>query len=116
MPGARRFVQVLQLLAEHPLTRVRRAVEECARADLINAEAVIERTRTLAAIEALTNNPVFPEEGSTVTPAVQVPLPDLSRFDELLLGRAGPDDCIGKTMTTMSCDVSVPGSVSVLCT
>ena len=52
-PAPRRFVQVLQLLGEHPLIRVRQAVEECARANLVNAEAVIERTRSLAALERL---------------------------------------------------------------
>ena len=29
MAGARRFVRVLQLLGEHPLARVRRAIEAC---------------------------------------------------------------------------------------
>ena len=40
--GARRFVRVLQLLGEHPLDRVRRAVEACQRDHLTSAEAVIE--------------------------------------------------------------------------
>ena len=53
MAGARRFVRVLQLLGEHPLTRVRRAVEACRREHLINAEAVIQRTGSLAAIEVV---------------------------------------------------------------
>src|SRR6185437_15310138 len=42
--GSRRFVRVLQLLGEHPLTRVRQAVEECRREHLDSAEAVIQRT------------------------------------------------------------------------
>ena len=58
--GARRFVRVLQLLGEHPLTRVRQAIEECRREHLINAEAVIQRTRSLAAIEAMTRDPAPP--------------------------------------------------------
>src|SRR3954454_21014803 len=45
MAGARRFVRVLQLLGEHPLTRVRRAVDECRREHQISAEAVVQRTR-----------------------------------------------------------------------
>ena len=52
--GARRFVRVLQLLAEHPLDRVRRAVEACQHDQAISAEAIIERTRGLAAIESRT--------------------------------------------------------------
>ena len=34
MAGARRFVRVLQLLGEHPLARVRQAVEACRREQL----------------------------------------------------------------------------------
>ena len=50
--GARRFVRVLQLLGEHPLDRVRRAVEACQLDQLTSAEAVIERTRSFAAVES----------------------------------------------------------------
>ena len=86
-PGARRFVHVLQLLAEHPLAQVRQAVEKNARADVfIDAEAVAQRTRSLGAIESLTH-PTAPETPASPTAAgVQVPLPDLSRFDQLLGG------------------------------
>ena len=52
--GARRYVRVLQLLVDHPLTRVRQAVETCRREQLISAEAVIQQTRTLAAVESQT--------------------------------------------------------------
>ena len=52
MSGSRRFVQVLQLLGEHPMTRVTQAIEACRRDQLHSAEAVIQRTRSLAAIEA----------------------------------------------------------------
>ena len=52
MAGSRRFVRVLQLLGEHPLTRVSEAVEVCRREHLYSAKAVIQRTRSLAAIEA----------------------------------------------------------------
>ncbi len=114
LPGARRFVQVLQLLAEHPMTRVRRAVEECVRANILNAEAVTERTRTLAAIEALTHNPAPPGVKSDVTAEVQVPVPDLSRFDELLLGSGGHNDSRSKVMTRISCGESVAGPANVL--
>ena len=56
MAGARRFVRVLQLLGEHPLTRVRQAIEACISEHLTSAEAVIQRTRSLAAIEATTRH------------------------------------------------------------
>jgi transposase len=87
MSGSRRFVQVLQLLGEHPMSRVSQAIEACGRDQLHSAEAVIQRTRSLAAIaSARYQTEVHPE-----TPAatrVDVPLPDLSRFDQLLSGPA----------------------------
>jgi transposase len=90
--GARRFVRILQLLADHPLGRVRQAIEACAHEQLISAEAVIQRTRSLAACDLQTcGSPIWTMEFATV-PQVRVPLPDLSRFDHLLsddAGRAG---------------------------
>jgi transposase len=84
--GSRRFVRVLQLLGEHPLKRVHQAVEECQREHLDSAEAVIQRTRTLAAIEASTRGGATLPPEPSVIPHVQVPLPDLSRFNQLLSG------------------------------
>ena len=79
-----RFVRVLQLLPDHPLARVRQAVEACRREQLISAEAVIQRTHTLAAFESQARrSPPWTTELHTV-PQVQVPLPDLSRFNHLL--------------------------------
>ena len=85
MSGSRRFVQVLQLLGEHPMSRVTQAIEACRRDQLHSAEAVIQRTRSLAAIEAAKRH----KEVDSETPAavhVNVPLPDLSRFDQFLSG------------------------------
>jgi transposase len=86
--GSRRFVRVLQLLGEHPLTRVGQAVEACQREHLSSAEAVIQRTQSLAAIEAATRGGVPPPSEASPAPQVHVPLPDLSRFDQLLGGPA----------------------------
>jgi hypothetical protein len=95
MPGgSRRFVRVLQLLGEHPLTRVHQAVEECQREHLDSAEAVIQRTRTLAAIGAITRGGATPPPAPSVIPHVQVPLPDLSRFNQLL-GDPGTEGPVG---------------------
>lgn len=95
--GSRRFVRVLQLLAEHPLRRVQQAVEECQRAHLVSADAVIQRTRALAAIEAATRGGATPPPDPALIPHVQVPLPDLSRFNQLLFGpdtgRPASDSC-----------------------
>ena len=84
--GSRHFVRVLQLLGEHPLARVHQAVEECRGAHLDSAEAVIQRTRTLAASVAATRGGATPPPESSPIPHVQVPMPDLSRFDQLLSG------------------------------
>jgi transposase len=85
MSGSRRFVQVLQLLGEHPMSRVSQAIEACRRDQLHSAEAVIQRTRSLAAIEATKRHTEVHTETPAVT-QVTVPLPDLSRFDQLMSG------------------------------
>jgi transposase len=92
MAGARRFVRVLQLLPDHPLARVRQAVEACRRERLISAEAVIQRTLTLAAIESQARRSPPLTTELIAAPQVQVPLPDLSRFNRLL---GEPDPCDG---------------------
>ena len=84
LAGSRRFARVLQLLGEHPLPRVRQAIEACVREHLLSAEAVIQRTRSRAAIEAATGGPPPASEATPAAP-VHVPRPDLSRFN-LLLG------------------------------
>jgi transposase len=84
LPGSRRFVQVLRLLGEHPMSRVRQAIEACTRDQLYSAEAVAQRTRSLAATAAAGGT--CPE--APAAPRVEVPLPDLGRFDQLLSGPA----------------------------
>jgi len=85
-PGTRRYVRVLQLLAEHPLARVRQAVEECIDEHIIDAETVIQRTRSRAATAALTPGAAADLPATSAAAGVQVPVPDLSRFDRLLGG------------------------------
>jgi transposase len=82
--GTRQYARVLQLLTEHPLTRLSTAIETCVREQLDTADAVIRRTRALASIDAAKR----PNSPTTAAPPlstpVDVPLPDLSRFDQLL--------------------------------
>ena len=87
MSGARRFVQVLQLLGEHPMSRVSQAIEACRRDQLHSAEAVIQRTRSLAAIETAKRHTEVDSE-TPAAPHVNVPFPDLNRFDQLMSGPA----------------------------
>lgn len=86
--GTRRFVRVLQLLGEHPLKRVSQAIEVCRDEHLFSAEAVIQRTRSLAVIEAATGEATTMAADVPTAPQVQVPRPDLSRFDQFLGGSA----------------------------
>jgi hypothetical protein len=89
MSGSRRFVRVLQLLGEHPAARVSRAIEGCMREHIPSAEAVIQRTRSLAAIEAAKQDSTKTPQGTPATPCVDVPLPDLNRFNQLLFSPPG---------------------------
>jgi hypothetical protein len=82
--GSRRFVKVLQLLGEHPMARVSLAIEACQRDHLDSVEAVIQRTVSLGAIEAAKRTGASPAAEASATPPVQVPPPDLGRFDQLL--------------------------------
>jgi transposase len=77
--GARHYIRVLQLLAEHPLGRGQAAVEGCLRRDELHAERIGGWTRRLAA-------PALPGPAPDETPLPQyrVPRPNLGRFDQLL--------------------------------
>jgi hypothetical protein len=113
-PGARRFVRVLQLLGEHPLDRVQRAVEACQRDHLISADAVIERARSFAAAElrARPGAPAAPD--AIAAPWVEVPLPDLSRFNALLNHATTPHDAADESFTVRADVASPPGQSSVV--
>lgn len=89
--GARQFVRVLQLLAEHPLERVRRAIEQCR--PVTEAEPIIRRTQQLARRE-LPSTELPPSDASAFDAfaQVQVPLPELDRFNQLLTSGAPIDD------------------------
>jgi transposase len=77
--GARQYIRVLQLLAEHPLARVQQAVEACSDLVAAQAERIAQMVVRLAEREA-----GVPASGGTATPEIQVPRPDLGRFDQLL--------------------------------
>ncbi len=81
--GGRRYARVLQLLVEHPLARVRDAIESCTQSDQTSAESVARRVQVLASI-ATPAAVATPTPGMPAPPRVHVPLPDLSRFDQLL--------------------------------
>jgi transposase len=82
--GARQYARVLQLLTEHPMTRLSTAIETCVSEQLDTADAVIRRARALAAIDAAKHPQCPAPSESFTTTRVVVPMPDLGRFDQLL--------------------------------
>ena len=83
--GARQFIRVLQLLAEHPVERVQRAIEQVLATGVIQADPVIARTQRLAQGDHrrdATPDASGSEAVSLITP--QVPMPDLTQFNQLL--------------------------------
>lgn len=83
VPGSRRIARVLQLLKIHPLERVKQAIESCLNDDLANAELVVQRVEALAGQERARASPELDDVTQTI-PRVDVPMPNLSRFDQLL--------------------------------
>ena len=114
LSGSRGFVRVMQLLADHPLPRVQKAVEACRREQLISVEAVIQRTHTLAASETQTPRAQPWTTELTTVPQVEVPLPDLSCFDHLLDGPASRDDSSTEGFTIATAQPACETQVSVL--
>jgi transposase len=110
--GGRRYARVLQLLVEHPLARVREAIESCTQSDQVGAESVARRVQVLAAI-ATPAAVARPSPGAAAPPRVHVPLPDLSRFDQLL-GGDETQETSNDEISTLTCNAQfteIPVSV-----
>ncbi len=90
LPGARHFIRVLQLLAEHPLARVLEAMEACRGEGVITAERIAGRCERLAM--RVTRGEANRNGQPLWIPVVEVPLPDLRQFDSLL-AHGGVDGC-----------------------
>ena len=116
MAGTRRFVRVLQLLSDHPMTRVSQAIEACRQEQLISAEAVIQRTLNIAARETQATGTSVRTTGVATVPSVAVPLPDLSRFNLLLDGNAGSDSLDRAGFAVTAGEHSCARPVTVFCT
>ena len=92
--GARHYIRVLQLLAEHPVARVQQGIAWCRLKGLADAEAIRRQAERLALREAPPASP----EAAALRPElrIEVPRPDLARFDQLLSrggsSHVGPDD------------------------
>jgi len=83
--GARQYIRVLQLLAEHPVTRVERAIALSHTGPGYDVEAILRHSRRAAEPKDHTAALALEPCQALVT-AVQVPLPNLRQFDVLLSG------------------------------
>jgi transposase len=84
--GARHYIRVLQLLAHHPVDLVERAIQASRPRAYPDAAAIA------AAAGRLASDTVLSLELPAAAPNVTVPLPDLSRFDQLLSPSSQGDD------------------------
>jgi transposase len=110
--GGRRYARVLQLLVEHPLARVREAIEFCTQSDQVGAESVARWVQVLAAI-ATPAAVAEPFPGAAAPSRIHVPLPDLNRFDQLLGGHETQDTENDDIATKSNVDQSTEIPVSV---
>jgi len=94
--GARQYIRVLQLLAEHPVPRVQQAIERCRRKAPLHADLIIQTTQRLAECQISSNEPGEELPPTPKVCQVQVPPPDLNRFDQLLFPFEGESHDVPK--------------------
>lgn len=82
--GVRHYIRVLQLLAKHPLERVRRAIEDVGFDHGADADRIRRRTERLAAAETTPPEDLDGVGNVETVSRVEVPLPDLAKFDQLI--------------------------------
>lgn len=85
--AARHYIRILQLLAEHPLKRIQKAVELCLANSTINADMIINKAHRLAQHQPS----VEPMDSSIHYTQIEVPRPDLSKFDQYLTVNPCPE-------------------------
>jgi hypothetical protein len=79
--GARQYIRILQLLAEHPLKRIQKAVELCMADSTINAQVIVNKVHRLARKQPYLE---LTEPNHIHCYQIQVPKPDLNKFDQYL--------------------------------
>lgn len=88
--GRRSFIRVLQLLGQHPLERVQRAVEQSRSAGGFQVAAILHRVGSLGELAPAALSRADGELPARAS-AVQVPLPNLGQFDQLLSEEVSDD-------------------------
>jgi transposase len=84
--GVREFTRILQLLGEHPIERIAEAIAACRCGDLFCTELIAGHAARLCVGDGRTAVGPAVSEPTPKPPVVQVPMPDLRRFDRLLMG------------------------------
>ncbi len=85
--GSRQFARVLQLLALHPVPRIAAAIDTTLARDGPQVDLIVSRVERLAA------SPYdAPADAVVGVPAVHVPRPDLSQFDQFLSSGVAHED------------------------
>ena len=82
-PGTRQYIRILQLLAEHPVERVVRAIELSRRDRGYDVDAVLRYARRFAERSDICMSQQ-PLDSVAALPADQVIMPNLRQFDQLL--------------------------------
>lgn len=87
--GARQYVRVLQLLAEHPAERVRRAIETCLARGQCEVRLIMQHTQRLAESTESPNSSPTGSDAESLSPddlteTEKKPSVSLSHFDQLL--------------------------------
>jgi hypothetical protein len=92
--GARHYIRVLQLLAKHPLERVRQAVEDGLRQQCWQADRITARVQRLGEKAHVHQRPLDLERPciAHALDHYQVLAPDLSNFDQLLFSGDSEND------------------------
>jgi hypothetical protein len=90
--GVRQYIRVLQLLAEHPMERVRRAIEDVRFEAGRDDDRIRRRTEHLAARETAREDHDAIDIPDDLA-QIEVPLPDLAKFDQFL-NSGEPDSCL----------------------
>jgi len=84
LSSGRQYIRVLQLLAQHPIERVQRAIQSCRSPESHCADRIIQHTFRMAERDAGREMPSDGVDRTDPVMTVQVRMPDLRHFDQLL--------------------------------
>jgi len=85
--GDRHYIRVLQLLMRHPTTRIDRAIGMLIHKPTVTAELIAQTADRLARDDGAEQSSIHIGQQNELIGRVQVPMPNLRRFNELLTAR-----------------------------